>query len=213
MTQEPKPKLFTDATPTLPVVAGPTLREIDANLAQAKGRVAKVNDRYADVLARILKIEGQSRDTRRKKMPDEILDAVLDGGDVNAAPAGPNEIDLLRTEKQVLIAAIARGNQRVEEILLQRAAFILAQYAPEIAELDKERVLLATRLQAINGKRETLRERLRELGCGGATFPTDRYAEDLLGCSFTDDPVMWSQRRAIEDGIITASEIARAKNA
>jgi hypothetical protein len=187
-----------------------TLKEIDASLAQAKARVARVQDRYAAILARILKIEGQPTLSRGPVGMDAILDAVLDGRPAEVKPHAPSELATLLAEKEVVDNAIVRGNQRVGDLLLQRAAFVFAQHASEIAALDKRRVLLATELQAVNRMREVLRERLQSLGCGGMLFPTDRNADDLLGTGFIDDAVAWAQQRAIADGILTRGEIVRA---
>jgi len=190
------------------IAASQNLKEVEAALAKARSAVLQTDARRRDVNERLIQLEKSA--SPRNPTPSDLtdhLDQILEGSAAVVPPQRPDAITTLRAEKELLMAAIARGNRRCDELALQRATLIYAHHMPEIKALEKQRVLLATELQAVNRMREALRDRLTAIGCGGQFFPTD-FA-DLLGIGDKYDEVREAQARVIEDGILTKGEIDR----
>ena len=183
-----------------------------AVLAVLERRLKELQARDGELCKLQIKLEKQSREPKPTRDPK--AEALLQGSEFapDAVPAYlvPSQLDNVRAERATISRALDLGYRQHTELMLKRAGDIYAEHFPEIAKLEKERVLAALKLQAVDRARERLRERLVKLG-GGNVLPTD--GPRLLDLGDLEDDVTWIVNRAIADGIMTKSEIERAKNA
>jgi hypothetical protein len=114
---------------------------------------------------------------------------------------------MARRKTRALALKIAHSKQH--QMATELAGEIWAAHFPEIAELEKRRVLVALELQRVNRAREKLRDKIAALG-GSGFLPTDSV--DLLGLGDRDEEVKWACERLIDDGIASRGEIAKARS-
>jgi hypothetical protein len=197
------------------------------NMIARKLKLAPIDG--ADVLA-VLDLRLRELDARDAAITEEIIglektagaarfdagvdvaqaEALLDGAGYTPARDKPvSQLVALHTEREVIRRALRIGRDRQHRLATERAGQIWADYFPQIAEVEKRRVLLALDLQRVNRARETLREKITKAG-GAGFLPSDSV--DLLGLGDLDDEVRWATERLIADGICSRSEIDRAKN-
>jgi hypothetical protein len=114
----------------------------------------------------------------------------------------------LQVRRRNIDRALHQAQAYQSNCIARRQAAVVDKYRPEIDKLERERVTTARVLQAINRRREELREKISEAGGGRVVFSTDSV--DLLELPRAGDPVDWATRRALADKILTQSEAAKA---
>jgi hypothetical protein len=196
------------------------------NMQQAKIQTAPVN--VADVLG-VLDRRLRELDARRGIITDQIIhvektvgtaakgvgvdaekaQALLDGAKFIASHEKPiSQLAALYAERDTIDAALKIGRSKRHRLATERATEIWASCFPEIAEIEKRRVMLALQLQRVNRERELLREKISKKG-GAGFLSTDGV--ELLG--FHDmTEVEWAAKRLIADGIATCAHVERWKN-
>jgi prefoldin subunit 5 len=171
-------------------------------LAALDRRLAELDARRAEITAEILTLE---RSPSRPSPSGGAAELLLQGEpfEVDRVPA-LSRLQVLHSEREAIDRAVHLGRQRQLRLQLDRAAEVTATFADEIGKIEKRRVLLALELQALDRKREELREKIRAAG-GAPTLPTDNY--DFLGIGDRHDEVREAAERLIEDGIMTEAEV------
>jgi hypothetical protein len=137
-------------------------------------------------------------------------EAMLEGADF--IPSRERPISRLAAnlgKREIIDAALRLGSSRQHRLATERAGEIWAAHFPEIAEIEKRRVMLALDLQRTNRQREVLREKITAAG-GAGYLSTDSV--DLLGLGDVEEDVKWAAERVISDGIATRDEIEKAKS-
>lgn len=114
----------------------------------------------------------------------------------------------LQVQRRNIDRAIEQARVYEARCAARRQANATRPFQIRINEIERDRVQTAVRLQAINERREALREEILEAG-GAVVLPTDSV--DLLGLPSIGDPVDWATVRVITDKIMTKSEISDAK--
>jgi hypothetical protein len=136
-------------------------------------------------------------------------EVLLDGEPFVVSRARPmSQLAVLRAERDTIDEAMKIGRSREHQLAIERATEIWNDHFPEIAEIEKRRVMLAIELQHVNRAREKLREKITEAG-GAGYLSTDSV--DLLGLGELEE-LKWAVERVIADKICTPAEIERAKN-
>ena len=197
-----KPKLVSN---------GPRI-SVNAVLEALQQRLKELNVRRDAITKQILAVEkntggeapafGQAREA--------IARAMLEGEPYQAPPANQHSVlQILMTERATIDYALKIGNSDFEKLFIQRASEIYSEHFPEIAALEKRRVLLALELQSVNRAREHLREKIHAAGAP-QYLPTDGV--DLLGVGDTADETHWALNRVVADGIVTRIEIEDMRN-
>jgi hypothetical protein len=197
------------------------------NLNSRKLKLAPIDG--ADVLA-VLDLRLRELDARRAIITEEIIglektagaarfdagvdvaqaEALLNGaGYIPSRDKPVSQLAALHAEREVIDRALKIGRDRQHRLATEQAGQIWADYFPQIAEIEKRRVLLALDLQRVNRARETFREKITKAG-GAGFLPSDSV--EILGLGDRDDEVRWATERLIADGIATRAEIERAKN-
>jgi hypothetical protein len=140
-------------------------------------------------------------------------EALLDGEPFVVSRDRPmSQLAVLHAERNTIDEALKIGRSRAHQLEIERATEIWVAHFPEIAEIEKRRVMLALQLQKTNREREKLRETITNAG-GAGYLSTDGVG--LLGIGDLGDSeseVVWASERLIADGICTRAEIERAKN-
>jgi hypothetical protein len=121
-------------------------------------------------------------------------------------PVSP--MDAILGEEKTLAHAIKIASARLSILQTERAERIWAAHLPELAAIEKRRIMTAFELQRINRARETLREKVAKAG-GHGYLATDGV--ELLGLG-DDAEINWAAKRLIADGIATESEIEKARS-
>jgi hypothetical protein len=193
-----KPKLVTNS-------GAPTVVAVMAVLDR---RMRELNARRDAITKEIIRVESSTggRASDGGSVIKSQAEAMIDGGTYQIPPAYQRSVlEKLLTERKTIDVALKIGGSRLTELMFERAAEVFAEHFSEIAALEKERVLLALKLQHVNRARETLREKVRGAG-GSPHLPTDSV--DLLGLGDTHDETRWAMNRIVDDGIMTRLEIA-----
>jgi hypothetical protein len=114
----------------------------------------------------------------------------------------------LQVRRRNIDRALQQAQTYQSNCIARRHAKVVQQYQAKIDTIERDRVTTAIALQAINRRREELREKISEAGGGQVVMTTDSV--ELLDLPSAGDPVDWATRRAIADGLLTEGE---AKNA
>jgi len=184
----------------------------DDVLAVLDHRLRELDARRAAITAQIITLEKTAGGGKLDAAVDVAqAQAVLDGAQFVAFRGKPvSQLAALHAERDVIDRALTIGRDRQQRLAMERAGRIWAQHFPQIAEIEKRRVLLALELQRINRERETLRNKINAAG-GAGFLSTDGV--DLLDLGDREDEVRWASERLIADGIATRAEIDKARNA
>jgi hypothetical protein len=183
----------------------------DAVLAVLDRRLRELQSRRDAITEQILTVEKTSPAEIGVSAASAHAEALLDGAGFVASREKPvSLLAALHYERNTIDLALKIGRSRQHRLATERAGEIWASHFPEIAEIEKRRVMLALELQRVNRARETLREKLTREG-GAGYLPTD--GAEFLGLGdIAEGDVHWGCERLIADGIAAASEIARAKS-
>lgn len=197
---------------TLKLLVGDNAAAIAQTQEEIEKEKAKV--RRADDLDRALCAEdiklGSCGAAKDDDEVDADAEAILESGKIVATRDRPLSRRFVINDRRMRVKrAITLGNARIEALRLQLSALVYNQYFPEIAALEKRRILLALELQRVNRQREQLRGSLRAAG-GGPFLPLDDA--DLLGLGDREEEVRWATARALEDRILTKGEVEKAKH-
>jgi hypothetical protein len=182
----------------------------DDAISALERRVNELNALVADLTGQILSLEKTTTARVDQRADIAAADALLSGEPFKLSHTPTiSQVAALHAERDAVRIALKVGNQRLQKLRDTREIEICASYRDEIAEVERRRILCALDLQAINRERETLRSKIRSAGGGNAALHTD--GSDLLGIGDIQDEVLWGCDRLIADGIVSASEIERAK--
>lgn len=186
----------------------PTEGALRAAVAKLKGSCTALDARDKELLERLLRLEKSSlgaSGTAEK----ELTESLLAGEKFVIGPPLPSEIEAIRLERKEIAKALRVGLARLTDYQNELAAKIREGFFDEIAEMERERVFLAIRLQRIDVARETLREKLGKAGAATFLSTDDIYFLDLPS---TNDQVHLAGERLIADGCATRAEIDKARN-
>lgn len=137
-------------------------------------------------------------------------EALLNGAQFVASREKPvSQLAALYAERDVIDRALKIGESRIHILATERAGQIWESYVPEIAAIEKRRVLLVLELQRTNRAREKLREKITKAG-GAGFLSTDGV--EFLGFGDEYAEIKWAANRLIVDGIATAAEIEKARS-
>lgn len=164
-------------------------------------------------LARLFQSIGYAEDSQWEEDKDATaVQRLLSGGEAKVqAPEMPSAAlhHHLKIRRRNIDRALHLARPYAERSRERRQAVVVAAHRAEIVEVERERVLLAIKLQAINRKRDTLRNLVSARGGCGVVLPTDSI--DLLDVGYGDDDVDRATKRVLADGILTQSEVNHAK--
>jgi hypothetical protein len=179
-------------------------------LAELDTRLRELDARRTIITETIINVEKTTSTASADASFDvEQAEALLTGAKFVVSRGKPiSQLRALHAERAVIDRALAIGRDRQHRLAAERAGQVWADHFPQIAEVEKKRVLLALELQRTNRAREEIREKI--IKAGGAGFLSTDSAE-LLGLG-EDEVVKWATERLISDGICTRAEIEGAKN-
>jgi hypothetical protein len=190
-------------SPTSPVTGSDTL----AVLAR---RLADLDARRREITELIITIEKTSVSQHAPTSDAAQAQALLDGEPFVPTREQPiSQLAALYAERDLIDRALKIGRAQHHQLATERAGEVWASHFPEIAKLEKRRVMLALQLQQINRSREVLREAIKSEAGGIGYLPTD--SAELLGLGDVHDEVKWAAERLIDDGIATRAEIEKAR--
>jgi hypothetical protein len=197
-------KKFRSATALSPVDSADVLAVLD-------NRLRELDARRSVITETIIGLEKTAGAAARSDAATAVqAEALLSGIQFIASREKPlSELAALHAERDLIDRALAIGRSRKHRLETERSAEIWAAHFPEIAEIEKRRVMLALELQQCNRARERLREKI--VAKGGAGFlSTD--GPELLGLGDRDEEVRWAAERLIADRIASSAEIERARS-
>jgi hypothetical protein len=194
----------------IPKKAAQAIAADEAELAGLKRRISEMDSRAREVLEIQINLEKTSAaaDNFAASSDHAAAEALLAGAKFVATRERPvSPLDAIYAEKKTLAHAIKIGNARLHILTTERAERIWAAHLPELAAIEKRRIMTAFELQRINRAREVLREKVAKAG-GAGYLSTDGV--ELLGLG-GDAEINWAAKRLIADGICTKAEIEKAR--
>ncbi|UFX41714.1 hypothetical protein HAP47_0020600 [Bradyrhizobium sp. 41S5] len=139
----------------------------------------------------------------------EAAEALLAGTEFDPNANVVSQLDAIRKKRAVIRRALEIGYSQRERLLVERAGSIFASFFPEVAELERRRLMTVLQLQRINREREGLREKI--LAAGGTPYlPTDGV--EFLGIGDIQDQTWECCERAISNGVVSRAEIEKARS-
>jgi hypothetical protein len=185
--------------------------EGEDELARLTQRCTVMRARRADVHETIITVQKTTTTAQFDAAADLTqAEAMLNGAPFVASREKPlSQLAALYAERDALDRALKIGESRIHILATERAEQIWESYFPEIAAIEKRRVMLVFELQRTNRAREKLREKIT--AAGGAGFMSTDGVEFLgFGDEYTE--INWAAKRLVADGIATEAEIEKAKS-
>jgi hypothetical protein len=185
---------------------------------EGEGELARLTQRCTEMRARRSVVHDTVITVEKTTAPAQFdatadlaqAEAMLSGAPFVASREKPlSQLAALYAERDALDRALKIGGSRIQILATERAAQIWESYLPEIAAIEKRRVLLVFELQRINRAREKLREKITKAG-GAGFLSTDGV--EFLGFGDEYAEIQWAANRLIADGIATRGEIEKARS-